>query len=70
MSSGVNHETTLYEIKAIAPLNDYTRCDSCEEKGKFLLHDKDHLSEHSINIMCADHSLEIFFKLLESKDSA
>jgi hypothetical protein len=68
--SGVSHETTLYEIKPIAPLSGYTRCGSCEEKGKFLLHDKDHLNEHSINIMCADHSPEMFFKVLESRNSA
>lgn len=70
MSSGVNHETTLYEIKPNAPLNDYTRCDNCKEKGKFLVHDKDHLNEHSINIVCPEGSPEIFFRLLESRNSA
>lgn len=70
MPSGVNHETTLYEIKPIAPLNDNTRCDNCEEKGKFILHDKDHLNEHSINIVCPEHSPKTFFRVLESRDSA
>jgi len=70
MSSGVSHETTLYEIKPTAPLNDFTRCDNCKEKGKFLVHDKDHLNEHSINIVYPKSSPEMFFRLLESRSSA
>jgi hypothetical protein len=68
--SGIDYESTVFEIKPTAPLNDFTRCNTCEKKGKFLIHDKDHLNDHAVNIVCADHSPELFFKFLESKDSA
>jgi hypothetical protein len=69
-SSGINYESTIFEIKPNAPLNDFTRCDHCEEKGKFLVHDKDHENVHSINIACKEHSPEECFKVLDSKNSA
>jgi hypothetical protein len=70
MHSGIDYESTIFEIKPIAPLNDFTRCDDCEKKGKFLIHDKDHENVHSINITCEEHSPEECFLVLESKSSA
>jgi hypothetical protein len=65
-SSGIDNESTIFEIKPTAPLNDYTRCDYCEEKGKFLVHQRDHEKVHSIFITCEEHSPENCIKALES----
>ncbi|MBU0572236.1 hypothetical protein KKH23_01025 [Patescibacteria group bacterium] len=68
-SSGIGNESSIFEIQSTAPLNDYTRCDYCDKKGKFLVHQKDHEHMHSIFITCEDDSPENCLKALAMKSA-
>jgi len=58
-----NHTTIAYWIPP-SSINDKQICDDCGNKASFLLFDRDHMGQTSINLWCNDHVNPTFIRWL------
>lgn len=61
------HETVLYFVPP--PKVGERVCQDCEKPALFVLYDKSHDGDKSVNSFCRDHSTENFFNILNARKS-
>lgn len=62
-----SHTTIAYWVKPTSE-NEAHVCDDCGRRALFLLYDKDHLAQTSINLYCSSHANPAFHEWLKESD--
>lgn len=67
IESGRSHTTLAYWIPPNC-CNESHVCDNCGGRADFLLYDKDHMSQTSVNLYCKSHANPAFEKWLNEAE--